>query len=125
MRTQVIIIFFALFFILSLITGCKVNKSMTGSNYAGDWKFIASTGTSGTLRISRDGSGFSGLLITGYGENPLHDLTIESGHLTGTFEVMGTIVRMEGDFNKDEFNGRLISSDGNHTISAVKILTDH
>ena len=113
-----------LIFVGLFVTSCAINNTSTSDRYTGDWNFVASTGTSGVIRISEVENGYEAILITGYGEKPINNFQLLNKHISGNFDVMGSTVELNAEIKRNHFEGTLVASSGTYTIQADKDTTD-
>lgn len=121
MNTSLTKLLLSVLIIIVLHSGCAIQKT-SSNKYSGDWAFYASTGTSGTIRITNSNSDYDAILITNYGEKPITNFNIIGKHIIGDFEIMGTNVHLEGDFKGNHLSGALKTESRSETIQADKVV---
>ena len=94
--------------------GCASSKKAADISL-GDWQYIIRDlpdgDAEGTLRISKEGDQYMGMLIGQQGELNLDDVVIENDELVCTFKFSGYTIDMEGTFVEDTFEGS-VSTEG-------------
>lgn len=109
--------------VLCLLGACAGSKLETNSP-AGIWNYTVmgtSYGTvNGKMTIMEEGGIYAGQLESDKGVAALEDITVDGKKFTSTLEVEGNKVSLEGYFDNNTFQGRVIAGSNSYVITAKR-----
>ena len=95
--------------IMLLWTGCASTKKLA-SAYVGKWNYDLDTpqgNIKGYMEIKNDGKVFTASFNSDMGTIDLNNFVIKDGKLTATFDIQGNTLDVSGNFNGDNFDGKI------------------
>lgn len=115
---------FAVIIILGFFLACASSKSVSSSSI-GTWNYTVKDTpygiVNGEMIIMQEGEIYAGQLQSDKGTAALEDISINGKNLTSNLTVDGNKVSLEGSFDKDTFNGKVIAGHNSYDITANRV----
>ena len=117
--------FLSLSFMLSLFIVQPLEAASISSDPVGTYDFVVSDipdqpDVKGTMVVSKDSGSIKVQFSSDAGEIVLNDAKLDGNQLTGKIEVQGVILKLDGKFTADGFEGQWNSEFGALGIMATK-----